>query len=346
MPTENTIAETNGHAATSSLLAALYEPVAEEMQQVEATLRDELRSEYDAVDEMLRHGTMLGGKRLRPALLLLSARLFGTPTSDHVTLAAVMEMIHTATLIHDDILDEADQRRHVATCNAIWDNQAAVLLGDYLFTHAFYLASTTGSTTACRIIGAATNSVCEGELRQVRSRGNFELSEDEYYQIIEAKTAVLCECSCRLGAQFAESDRADVRRLGDYGKHLGIAFQVTDDLLDVLGDSRATGKSLGTDIEKQKMTLPLIRLLQTVEARERVEIVEILSGSREATSGAGVDLRERLLPYLESSDALQYARDAAAHHAALAEQQLVELPAGPARDILAGLPAFVLARSA
>ena len=350
-PATINVADTNGHAARSPMLDALYAPVVNEMDRVEEVLKTELRNENEAIDEMLRHGGMLGGKRLRPALLLLSARLFDQPNDQHITLAAVMEMIHTATLIHDDILDEADKRRHIPTCNAIWDNEAAVLLGDYLFTHAFYLASTTESTLACRIIGEATNVVCAGELRQVRSRGNFDLSEEAYFEIINAKTAKLCECSCRLGAHYVGASEDEVARLGEYGKHLGIAFQITDDLLDVLGDSRTTGKSLGTDLEKQKLTLPLIRTLQLADDKERDEIVNILtSGEGEAPAEPNgrhrLSMRERLLPHLEHHRAIQYAREAASRHADLAQQQLADLPESEARDILAGLPAFVLARSA
>jgi len=356
-------AHTNGHATRSPMLDALYAPVLSEMQRVEDVLKRELRSEYAAVDEMLRHGNMLGGKRLRPALLLLAARLFGKPNDDHIKLAAVMEMIHTATLIHDDILDEADRRRHLATCNAVWDNEAAVLLGDYLFTHAFYLASTAESTLACRVIGEATNAVCAGELRQVRARGDFDLGEDAYFEIIDAKTAKLCECSCQLGALYAGATEGEVASLSAYGKHLGIAFQITDDLLDVLGDPRATGKSLGTDLEKQKLTLPLIRTLELADARERDEIINLLAARDsepiwEGESSAGrqnpaetdrarrTSMRERLLPYLQRHNAVQYARAAAARHADLAQRHLAEVPDDEARGILAGLPAFVIARSA
>ncbi len=341
MPLEPvSIATTNGHpAGASEVLAAMYAPVADELAQVEELLERELRSEYETVDEMLRHGGTLGGKRLRPALLLLAARAVGPVESAHVTLAAVVEMIHTATLIHDDILDEADRRRYLATCNAIWDNQASVLLGDYLFTHAFYLASTLDTTFACRVIGQATNVVCEGELRQVRSRGDFELSEAEYFNIIEAKTARLCECCCQLGAHYAGGDADEVRRLAEYGKHLGIAFQITDDLLDVLGDARKVGKSLGTDLEKQKLTLPVIRALQLADGDGRRELLEVLRGG-------DARRRELLLPWLEQHDALAYTRESAFRHVSLAQAQLESLPPSDARDVLAALPEFVLARSA
>jgi octaprenyl-diphosphate synthase len=345
----NTHADVSGHATIATpaanhplvgeALKILYGPIVKPLAEVEQLLRDELRNEHGAVDEMLRHGSMLGGKRLRPALMLLAAQATGQVRREHITLAAVVEMIHTATLVHDDILDEADRRRHLATCNAIWDNQASVLLGDYLFTHAFYLASTLETTYGCRTIGRATNVVCEGELRQVRSRGNFDLSEDEYYAIIDAKTARLCECSCQLGAYYAGAGEAEVARLAAYGKHLGIAFQITDDLLDVLGDSAVTGKSLGTDLEKQKLTLPIIYGLAHARGAQRRAIVEILSDV------AGNN-RDELAEHLAQLGALDYARAAARQHTALAVEQLATLPTSPAREILAQLPEFVTARSA
>src|SRR6478672_2492188 len=221
-------------AAALPELQMLYAPVVAELTEVEALLKAELRSDYPFVDELVRYGCLLGGKRLRPALLLLTAKAVGgRATRDHLTLAAVVEMIHTATLVHDDVLDEAQMRRHLATVNARWDNEASVLLGDFLFTHAFYLASTLDSALGCRLIGRATNIVCEGELRQKGSRGNFELSETEYFRIVEAKTAELTAVSCRLGALFSGADEATLQEMDGFGRDLGIAFQIADDLLDV-----------------------------------------------------------------------------------------------------------------
>ena len=154
-------------------------------------------------------------------------------------------MIHTATLVHDDILDEAMIRRHAATVNAEWGNETAVLLGDYLFTHAFHLAASLESTLACRWIGRATNLVCEGEMQQVHNRGNLDLDEDDYFAIIRGKTAELTAVSCRLGAHYAGAPEATVEALEDYGRDLGVAFQIADDVLDIWGEERTTGKSLG-----------------------------------------------------------------------------------------------------
>jgi octaprenyl-diphosphate synthase len=281
---------------------------------------------------------LLGGKRLRPALLLLIAKAVGgRALREHITLATVVEMIHTATLVHDDVLDDAHMRRHLATVNARWDNEASVLLGDFLFTHAFYLASTLDSVVGCRLIGRATNIVCEGELRQKGSRGNFDLSEVEYLEIIEAKTAELTAVSCRLGALFAGADERFADELDGFGRDLGIAFQIADDLLDVQGEEQTTGKSLGTDLEKQKPTLPIIRALQLASASDRQAILDIVSGD---------DRQPKLLgPYLDRFEAVEYTRLRALSFSTRARHRLEALPPSPSRDVLAAMTEFVVSRS-
>ncbi len=226
----------NEHNTLLTPLETLYAPITDELERVEGILRREMRSKYPFVDELVRYGCLLGGKRLRPALLLLSAKATGKVASEHLTLAAVVEMIHTATLVHDDVLDEAGVRRHLATVNARWDDKASLLLGDFLFSHAFYMASTTDSTLACQLIGRSTNVVCEGEIRQKGSQADFFLSEEDYFEILDAKTAELCACCCRLGAHFAGASSATIQSLTKYGRYLGIAFQIADDLLDMTGD--------------------------------------------------------------------------------------------------------------
>src|SRR5688500_2110466 len=209
-------------------LVRLFAPIAADLAAVDARLKKELRHSDPFIDDLAQHSFRIGGKRLRPALLLLTAQAVGRITPEHHLLAAVVEMVHTATLIHDDVLDDAEIRRHLDTVNARWNNQTSVLLGDYLFTHAFYLASTLDTTFGCRAIGEATNTVCEGELRQTASSGNFWLSRDEYLAIIEAKTAELCACCCRLGAHYAGGGARTVEALASYGRKLGMAFQIVD----------------------------------------------------------------------------------------------------------------------
>jgi octaprenyl-diphosphate synthase len=202
-----------------------YAPIAREMDEVEHILADTVRNEHRCVAEVVGHVSHYKGKRLRPALLLLTAKASGQLTPKHPVLAAVIELIHTATLVHDDVLDSASTRRHVATANARWGNHNSVLLGDYLFTHAFYLATTLGDIRACQIIGAATNRVCEGELRQGLERGNLALTEAEYFDLIDAKTAELIACSSRLGALYSGASPDVVAAMERYGRLIGIAFQ-------------------------------------------------------------------------------------------------------------------------
>src|SRR5581483_7138646 len=196
----------------------------------------------------------------------------------------------TATLVHDDVLDEAGLRRHVPTVNAGWGNKASILLGDYLFTHAFHLSSTIGDARACELIGEATNRVCEGELHQTLERGNLHLGEDEYFAIIDGKTAALTACCCRLGALYADAEPEVVERLATYGRLLGLAFQVADDLLDLMGQEDTAGKTLGTDLEQQKLTLPLIHMLDRVPADEADRLRRVLGNGapnkRAAVAGA------------------------------------------------------------
>jgi len=315
----------------------LFAPVAAEMAAAEDLLRSELTSEDPFVDSLVKHAFRLGGKRLRPALLLLTAQATGQLTRNHVVLAAVVEMIHTATLVHDDVLDEASLRRHRETLNARNDNETSVLVGDFLFTHAFTLASSLKTTFACQTIGRATNVVCAGELRQIASRGDFVLSEAEYLSIIEAKTAELCACCCRLGAHYAGATPEVQQSLARYGRNLGIAFQIADDLLDLVGDEQAMGKSLGTDLEKQKPTLPVIRLLAQRSPAERRDAIA-LATSHDRTA------RQRFAALLDQSDALAYTRTKAEHYAAAARAQLQTMAPSPARDVLAALTERVVSR--
>lgn len=315
----------------------LYAPIATDLAAAEELLRNELTSDDPFVDSLVKHAFRLGGKRLRPALVLLSGKAVGQTHRAHTVLAAVVEMIHTATLVHDDVLDEASLRRHVETINARNDNEVSVLVGDFLFTHAFYLASSLDTTYGCRTIGRATNIVCAGELRQIHSRGNFALTEAEYLSIIEAKTAELCACCCRLGAHYAGAEKAREDALDRYGRNLGIAFQIADDMLDLVGDEVEMGKSLGTDLEKQKLTLPVIRLLSESTPSERTEIIELLSSRSRADRG-------QINLWLERTGAMAYARDRAVHYAELARRDTAHLPPSRERDVLESLTELVVSR--
>ncbi len=327
----------HGKGETALTLAQLYSPIREELGQVEEILRNELTSNHPFVDGLVKHGFRLGGKRLRPALVLLSAKACGDISQDHLTLGAAMELIHTATLIHDDVLDEASMRRHLDTVNARWDNEASVLLGDYLLARSIGLVGTLDTTFACEIIGNASREMCEGELRQIGTRGNYNLKEEEYLDIIGDKTAALCACCCRLGAHYAGASEETQQSFARYGRHLGLAFQVVDDVLDVSGDEATMGKSLGTDLVKQKATLPLIRLLGMASDDDRAKLMAILSNSDNHRQGA-------LDPWFEKYDAIEYSRQKAEELTHLAVAELDSLSQGPILDTLRRLAEFVVSR--
>jgi octaprenyl-diphosphate synthase len=314
----------------------LYGPIAADLEEVERILARSLRNRHAKVAEVVDHVRHYRGKRLRPVLLLLAARACGRVAPAHHTLGAVVEMIHTATLVHDDVLDGARVRRRVATVNALWGVQTSVLLGDYLFTHAFHLASTV-DVTACRLIGAATDRVCEGELCQVLQRGNLELTEAEYFDVIDGKTAELTACCCRLGALYAGASEAVVEALARFGRLVGQAFQIADDLLDLTGDEKTTGKSLGTDLEQGKLTLPLIHLLRHAPAALAARV-------RQALLAPDGRRREALRPALAETGSLEHARRRALDLVAQARGELACLPPSPCRTTLEAMTDRVVHR--
>ena len=329
------------------VLAGLYAPIQTQLAEAEKLLNDQLQSKHPSVDTIIRHGVRLGGKRMRPALLLLAGQAAGSLGKEHATLAAVVEMIHLATLVHDDVLDEAAIRRHVDTVNARWDNETSVLLGDFLFTHAFYLASTTGSTYACETIGRSTNIVCEGELRQTTAAGDLELSEADYLSMIESKTAELCACCCHLGAHYAGANPDIVKALTEFGRNLGIAFQIIDDMLDLEGQEDQTGKSLGSDLAKCKLTLPLIHARDNSHNnshgndQSRGQLENLMQLLAEANDHSKTNITQSI----DLAPSLNYAKGRAHEFVNLALDCLEIVPPSPAKESLSAMAHFTLARS-
>ena len=313
----------------------MYGPIAAELDQCEEVLRRELRSDDPFVDGLVKHAFRLGGKRLRPALVLLPAKALGGVEAEHITLAAVVEMIHTATLVHDDVLDEATIRRHRETINARNDNEASVLVGDFLFTHAFALASSLQTTFACQTIGRATNIVCAGELRQIHSRGNFALSEAEYLDIIEDKTAELrlllplggplCACHAR-SRRIARPLRPQPgHRLSDRRRPAGRRGR------------RSPGRQIAGHRPGQAKA-DAARDSPSGPGRRSP------AGRDPALLKAGGEGRPALRQLLAAGDALEYARLRATWYADQALEELRVVPAGPAREVLESLTRFVVAR--
>ena len=321
-------------------LAGLTDGIAAELAAVEARFAEELSTDLRCVNTLVRHVGRFRGKMLRPCLVLLSGRACNPamPLGDaHVTLATVVEMVHMATLVHDDVLDDAELRRKGATINHLRGNEAAVLLGDYLISHSYHLCASLDSQAASRLIARTTNQVCEGELLQIDNRHNLDLDEQTYLKIITRKTAVLTAACCTLGATYGGADEARVRRLEQFGLCLGVAFQIQDDILDLVGDASKVGKTLGSDIVKGKLTLPVIHFLRTAPAEHRV-LLRSLLGSRD---GDRIDqVRNLLLP----SGSIAYAREAAGRLIEQAHDAGADLPDSDARRGLETMADFVITR--
>jgi len=317
-------------------IEALWTPLAQELAMVETILNRELSAYHERFPELMNHLHAYQGKRLRPALLLLVARCCGRIVPVHYTLAAVIEMIHTATLIHDDVLDQAEQRRHHPTVHTRWGNRTAILLGDLLFTHAFHLAASVDQQ-ACRLIGSATNRVCGGELLQWFERGHWYLSETEYLQIIDDKTAALTECAAQLGAIYAGASEEMVQAARLYGRSLGRAFQIVDDLLDLIGHEAMTGKTLGTDLAQGKATLPIIHALGQMSPAEADTFCQVLqSGS--------LGNHAHVLAVLQRYGSLDYTRRRAEETLHTARAALRAFSPSPDRDLLDTLALWSLQR--
>lgn len=318
-------------------LIELYAPIADRLTQVGRVFDDELSAEDPFVRELCAHIGRFRGKMVRPALVLLAADACGRVTPDHLTLAAVVEMVHIATLVHDDVLDESEMRRRVPTINCLRGNEAAVLLGDLLISHAFHLCSSLDTTDAARLIGSTTNTVCEGELMQVGHRGDAALTTDEYFAIIARKTASLMSTCCVLGARYAGASPSQIARLEKYGLAVGMAFQIVDDVLDIVGSQREMGKTLGRDLDKAELTLPLIHFLANAPETKRAAAAAALKNGNPARAAI---LRE----LVSGSESIDYALRVADQYVRSALNNLSDLPDSPARRSLETMAGFIVRR--
>ena len=320
--------------STSSITA----PIAEDMLGVDAAIRKFLHSDVVLVRQVAEYIVSAGGKRMRPALVLLAARACGYDGKDHLQLAAIVEFIHTATLLHDDVVDESSLRRGRQTANAAFGNAASVLVGDFLYSRAFQMMVGLGSMRIMEVLADATNTIAEGEVLQLMNCRNADISEDEYLQVIRFKTAKLFEAAGRLGAILAGADAATEEGLAAYGMHLGTAFQLIDDVLDYSGQEAETGKHLGDDLAEGKPTLPLIHVMRngTAEQSSRVRAA-IEQGNGEDFLG--------VLHALRDSGALDVAREQGRREAEAAKRALATLADSKFRQTLLEFADFAVRRS-
>ena len=323
-PTVDTDTPPNGVPKVAGRSA--FAPIAADIAEADRLFAEALADYRSPVAPLVQHLRHYRGKRLRPALLLLTAKACGGVNPHHHILAAAVEMIHTATLVHDDVLDEATTRRHIPTFNAEWGNKMSILLGDMLFTQAFHITSRV-DRRACELIGEATNRVCGGELKQVCHRGNWHLSESDYFDILDGKTAALTAVCGRLGAVYAGASDEVAEKMTTYGRCVGLAFQIADDLLDLTGDEAKAGKTLGTDLEEGKLTLPLIHALQTLPQAAADELREVIRSDR-------ADKRRRVADALARTGSLAHAKRTAEEFGRQARAALADLPPSESKHIL------------
>lgn len=319
-------------------LKDILAPIAADMQQVDRLIRTRLTSEVSLINDIGAYIVGAGGKRLRPALVLLSAGTLGGRGETPQLLAATIEFIHTATLLHDDVVDESGLRRSRKTANAVWGNAGAVLSGDFLYSRSFQMMVDSGHLSVMRVMADTTNAIAEGEVLQLLNAGDPDVDEARYLRVIELKTARLFEAACRLGAIAAGQDAQFQDRMGLYGHKLGIAFQIMDDLLDYLADPAVSGKNLGTDLAEGKPTLPLIYTMQHGAPAQRELIRSALQNGR-------VDQLDDVLKSIESTGAIPYSRALAERHSREASAALGDLPDSPYKEALKQLADYNTSRN-
>ncbi|NUP99948.1 MAG: polyprenyl synthetase family protein [Armatimonadetes bacterium] len=329
------------HAAAEARSAEdMFPQIHEDLKEVEVRLRQVVHSRVPLVPEVYLHTVHAGGKRVRPALALLAARAVGALTPACFDVAVAVELIHLASLIHDDVIDDGGRRRARLTANRIWGNKSAVLVADYIHSLAYRLLCERCPLEAVERLSETVVRMCEGELSQMFNEGSLEVDEPLYYEMIGDKTASLMQLSCELGALVVGAS-AEVRaELGEYGRKIGLAFQIIDDLLDLTGDEERIGKPVGNDLRCGRLTLPLIHTLHNGNAAAREEILPLICRDQVDTSRI-----KAIRDVLERAGALRYAADCARRLADEAREHLAVIPAGEPREALEALAFYIVART-
>ncbi|MGE0073514.1 MAG: polyprenyl synthetase family protein [Thiomonas sp.] len=325
--------------ATAPSIHTVFAPIAQDMAAVDQVIQTHLASEVALINTIGGYIVAGGGKRLRPALLLLVAQALGFRGRQQHVMAAVVELIHTATLLHDDVVDESSMRRGRETSNALFGNSASVLVGDFLYTRAFQMMVSVQSMRILHILADATNVIAEGEVLQLLNMHDPDVDESRYMQVIRFKTAKLFEAAARIGAVLADADDAVQERMALAGRSFGTAFQLIDDLLDYSGHADELGKNIGDDLREGKPTLPLIIAMQRSSATQRARIAD-------AIRNGDVSALDDIMAIVQQCDAMQAVRDAAWAEIQVAETTLQHLEPSPARQALLDLCAYSLSRTA
>ena len=317
-----------------------HAPVAQDFERVNATIHERLSSGVPLIETIGHYIIDGGGKRLRPLLVLLAARALGYQGDRHITLAALIEFMHTSTLLHDDVVDESSMRRGKATANDTWGNAPSVLVGDFLYSRSFEMMVDVGSMPIMAALSRATSTIAEGEVMQLTNIGNADITEDDYYTTIQGKTAMLFEAAAHTGAMLCEqAPEAQVAALQHYGRELGMAFQLIDDYLDYQGDASEMGKNVGDDLAEGKPTLPLIHAMQKGTPQQVARVRQAIE------QGNGMDHLEEILDVVRQTGALEYTRQCARQRSQSALDALQVLPDSPFKESLVLLAHQAVERS-
>lgn len=318
-------------------IQAVYTLVSDDMRAVNDQIRFRLRSEVTLINQMGQYIINSGGKRLRPILVLLSAHASGYAGQHHISLSAIVEFIHTATLLHDDVVDASELRRGQETANSIWGNEASVLVGDFLYSRAFEMMVEVGDMHVMEIMSQATNTIAEGEVLQLLNCHDAGTSEECYLNVIRSKTAKLFEAAAELGAVISDKSAKERIAMRNYGIHLGTAFQLIDDVLDYSTSQEQIGKNIGDDLAEGKPTLPLIYAMRNGTATQSALI-------RRAIEAGGRDTIAQVIQAIESTGAIAYTAGAAQRESEQAMAALEAVPSSPYKDALYALAAFAVKR--
>ena len=318
----------------------IYDLIREDMEKVEEVLDRNFQSDVLLIPTITRYLNGAGGKRLRPMFLVLSSKISGYSNGNrHILNSCIVELIHAATLLHDDVVDEAFIRRGNPSANRKWGNEASVLVGDFLFSKSFLLLASEDNSKINKSVSAASNEVAEGEVLGLATKGNFDISEDEYMDIIYKKTASLISVSCRIGAIIGNASQEKEKALADFGLKAGIAFQLVDDILDYTGNPEKFGKTIGLDFQKKKMTLPLINLFQKAPAKEKKKIQELVR------SNGNLSCRlKTLVDMMKHYDSINYALDKARNYVTEAKKEIVAFDESPSLTAILSLADYVVSR--
>jgi octaprenyl-diphosphate synthase len=319
-------------------LGEITRPVSDQLDRFDDRLREAMKSKIPFVDLIVRYIVRQKGKRIRPALVLLSAEACGGVNDSTYRGAALVEILHTATLIHDDVVDDADTRRGIASVNAVWKNKIAVLLGDYMLAKGLLLSLDNDDFRFLKIISDAVRRMSEAEILQIKKSRDLDLDEATYLKIISDKTASLISTCCQIGAASATSDTAVVEAMKEYGENVGMVFQIRDDLLDYVGRKSITGKPTGLDMKEKKLTLPLIHALANAPRKESKQVISVIK------NGAAKKEIVRVVEFAHEFGGIDYAVKKAAEFSARADGALSAVPPSAARDSLRAFITFVLER--